>query len=54
MLEIAVMENGRGYTSTTVESVSIRWGEMSRKRINATVIGVKFLIQDAVVQQDNI
>ena len=49
-----LMEKDQGFISTTVESFSIRWGEMSRKRINATVIGVKFLIQDAVVQQDNI
>lgn len=45
------MKNDRVYISSTVESVSIRWEEKSGKSINVNIIGVRFLIQDAVLQQ---
>lgn len=45
------MKNDRVYISSTVESVSIRWEKKSGKSINVNIIGVRFLIQDAVLQQ---
>ena len=42
------MKNDRVYISSTVESVSIRWEKKSGKSINVNIIGVRFLIQDAV------
>ena len=45
------MKNYRVYISSTVESVSIRWEKKSGKSINVNIIGVRFLIQDAVLQQ---